>query len=195
MPRGLEYILRVRGMVDDILTNEADAIGRAADICADAVAAGKKVYYTIMGHNAPQCILETKPGRPSFLRPLNVRQASIADTIIEGDVLISVRTDQCTAAIEKGARTIGILMPFQPQKRQGQGIVYIDYTGPYMEDICDVCIWDRTPYTVGIMAFDQLPWHALSAHGATDGIILGLITAAATDRLLMKGITVKADTY
>jgi hypothetical protein len=109
------------------------------------------------------------------------------------DVLITERTNYCAPAKERGVRLIGILMPFQPQKTQGQGIVHIDYPGSWMEEICDVCIWDRTPYTVGTMNFDQLPFKAVPAHGATDGIILNLILAGTIDRLTARGITVKAE--
>ena len=191
LPKGLEYVLKVRDMVKLIIEEDFSKIQRAANICADTVASGNKVYYSILGHNAPQCILETKPGRPSFLLPLNPKKTSLEDTIKPGDVLISVRTDQCSLAIEMGAHAIGILMPFQPQKTQGQGFVYIDYEGPYMEDICDVCIWDRTPYTVGIIDFEQFPWKSLSAHGALDGMILGLIIAATTDILIERGIPIE----
>ena len=83
-------------------------------------------------------------------------------------------------------------MPFQPQKHQGYGIVHTDFKGPYMDDICDVTIWDRTPYTVGILAFDQLPWKSCSAHGAMDGIILGLILAGTIDRLVERRVSVEA---
>jgi len=191
LPKGLEYTLKLRDMVMDIVEEDTEKINRAADICAEAVASGKKVYYSILGHNSPQCILETKPGRPSFLIPVNSRKQSIDDIIKEGDVLITVRTGHCSTAIEKGAKAIGILMPFQQQKTQGQGVVYVDYKGSYMEDICDVCIWDRTPYTVGTMDFDLMPWKSVSAHGAMDGIILGFILSATVDRLLEKGIKVE----
>lgn len=191
LPKGLEYTLKLRDMVINILEEDTEKINRAADICAEAVASGKKVYYSILGHNSPQCILETKPGRPSFLIPLNPKKKSIEKEIEEGDVLITVRTGHCSTAIKKGAKAIGILMPFQPQKTRGQGIVHIDYTGSYMEDISDVCIWDRTPFTVGIMDFDLMPWKSVSAHGAMDGIILGFILSATVDRLLEKGIKVE----
>jgi len=190
LPKGLEYILKVRDMILRILEEDSEKIERAADICAEAVINGKKVYYSIRGHNEPQCILEVIPGKPSFLLPLV--NPSDHDALSGGDVLITVRTNQCAPALEKGTRVIGILMPFQPQKTQGQGITNIGYDGPYMEDICDVCIWDRTPYTVGILDFDQLPWKSVAAHGALDGIILGLIGAGTVDRLLKKGITVKS---
>ena len=191
LPKGLEYTLKLRDMVKNVLEEDTEKINRAADICAEAVVSGKKVYYSILGHNAPQCILETKPGRPSFLIPLNPRKQSVDEVIKEGDVLITVRTDQCSKAIEKGAHAIGILMPFQPQKTQGQGVVYVDYKDSYMEDISEVCIWDRTPFTVGIMDFDLMPWKSVSAHGAMDGIILGFILAGTIDRLLEKEIKVE----
>ncbi|MFC1606517.1 hypothetical protein ACFL47_00985 [Candidatus Latescibacterota bacterium] len=187
LPKGLEYALTVRNMAEHIIAEDTAKIDHAVDICTKAVTEGKTVYYTIRGHNEAQCILETMPGRPSFLTPLHPWDSSV---LKRGDVVISVRTNHCAEAIEHGAQAIGILMPFQPQKTQGQGIVHTSYDGPYMEDIADVCIWDRTPYTVGILDFDQLPWKSLSAHGALDGIILGLITAGTIDNLISLGIAV-----
>ena len=61
-----------------------------------------------------------------------------------------------------------------------------------MENICDVCIWDLTPYTVGVLDFDPLPWESVAAHCAMDGIIIGLILAATVDRLLAQGIPVES---
>lgn len=188
LPKGLEYILTVRDFVRRILSEEQASLMHASDICAEAVANGNTLFYSIKGHNEPQCILETMPGKPGFLKALPQNDGH--DKIAAGDVLITVRTNQCEPAKQKGARVIGIQMPFQPQKQQGQGIVYIDFDGPYMDDICDVTIWDRTPYTVGILAFDQLPWKSCSAHGAMDGIILGLILAGTIDRLVKRGIRV-----
>ena len=189
LPKGLEYILKVRDMAKRAMEEDAGKIYRAAELCADAVSSGNKVYYTIRGHSEPRCILETMPGRPSFLTPLNPWDKT---ALQEGDVVITVRTNHCIEAKERNAHAIGILMPFQPQKKQGQGIVHIDYDKPYMEDIADVCIWDRTPYTVGILDFEQLPWKSISAHGALDGMILGQIVAAAVDKLLEKGVLVES---
>ena len=188
LPKGLEYILKVRDMAKRAMDEDAGKIDSAAELCAEAVSSGKRVYYTIRGHSEPKCILETMPGRPSFLTPLHPWDKT---ALQEGDIVISVRTNHCIDAKEQGAHAIGILMPFQPQKKQGQGIVHIDYDKPYMEDIADVCIWDSTPYTVGILDFEQLPWKSISAHGALDGIILGQIIAAAVDKLLEKGIAVE----
>jgi uncharacterized phosphosugar-binding protein len=189
-PKGLEYALMVKGMVQDLLAQDTPKILQAADLCAEALASGKKVYYNTTGHNEPQCIWEKRAGKPTFLIPI---YGNVDYTIFQpGDIFITERTNFCAPAKEKGVKLIGILMPFQPQKKQGQGIVSIDYQGPWMEEICDVCIWDRTPYTVGTMSFDQLPFHAVPAHGAMDGIILNLILAATIDRLVKKGIPVEA---
>lgn len=186
--KGREYLDMFDGMVHDLLKESSGKIDEAAGICAGAILSGKKVYYTVCGHNEPQYILEKRPGKPSFLFPLG------KDTILEkDDVLITERSNFCSGAKEKGARLIGILMPFQPQKIQGQGIVHEGYTGPWMEEICDVCIWDRVPYTVGTMSFDQLPFKAVPAHGAMDGIILNLILAGTIDKLLEKGYAVSAE--
>ena len=46
-------------------------------------------------------------------------------------------------------------------------------------------------FTVGIMDFDLMPWKSVSAHGAMDGIILGLILAKTIDKLLEKGVKVE----
>jgi hypothetical protein len=188
LPKGLEYILKVRNMAQRAMEEDAEKLNRAAELCSGAVVSGNAVYYTIRGHNEPQCILETMPGRPSFLTPLHPWDKSVLN---EGDVLITVRTNQCIEAKEKDLQVIGILMPFQPQKTQGLGIVHRDYDKPYMEDIADVCIWDRTPYTVGILDFDLLPWKSIAAHGALDGILLGQIAAGTIDKLLAKGIAVE----
>lgn len=189
-PKGLDYVLMVKGMVQDLLAQDDPKIAQAADLCAEALASGKKVYYNTTGHNEPQCIWEKRAGKPTFLLPIygnvdyNIFQA--------GDAFITERTNFCAPAKEKGVKIIGILMPFQPQKKQGQGIVSIDYQGPWMEEICDVCIWDRVPYTIGTMSFEQLPFKAVPAHGAMDGIILNLILAATIDRLVKKGVPVEA---
>ncbi len=190
LPKGLEYILTVRNMMRSVLAEERNALSRAADICAESVAAGRTVYYSDRGHNESQCILETMPGKPSFVKAAPDRAEQ--ELVAQGDVIISVRTDQCIAAKERGVRVIGIQMPFQPQKRQGQGIANVTYTGPYMDDVCDVTIWDRTPYTIGILDFDQLPWKSCAAHGAMDGFILGMILAGTIDRLKARGIPVSA---
>ena len=184
LPKGLEYVLKVRDMVES-LKEDYEKFDRAADICVEAIVSGKKVYYSVYGHNESQCILETKPGRPSFLIPFIGKEQ-----IEEGDVLISQSTSQCVQAVEKGARVIGIIFAFTQTKFQGQGIVNPEYEGPYMEDICDVWFWHRTPFTVGIMDFDLMPWKSVPAHGAMDGIILGLILAKTIDKLLEKGVKV-----
>ncbi|MHB9027985.1 MAG: twin-arginine translocation signal domain-containing protein [Candidatus Latescibacterota bacterium] len=189
--KGLEYTGMVIGMVRDLLAESSERIAAAADICAGAVSSGKKVYYTVRGHNEPLCILENRPGKPAFLLP--DWPEIDPETFEPGDALITERINFCAPAKERGVRLIGILMPFQPQKKQGQGIVHVDYPGPWMEEICDVCIWDRTPYTVGTMTFDQLPVKAVPAHGALDGIILNLILAGTIDRLTAKGIPVKTE--
>lgn len=187
-PKGLVYLDMITGMVDDLLAESGGDIDRAADVCAQAISSGKRLYYTVRGHNEPLCILENRTGKPAFLLPT---ENTIDPAIFSpGDVLITERTQHCAPAKERGVLLIGILMPFLAQKTQGQGIVYIDYQGPWMEDICDVCIWDRVPYTVGTMSFDQLPFKAVPAHGAMDGIILNLILAATVDRLLARGIAV-----
>lgn len=189
--RGLEYVEMITDMVRDLLKESSGRIAAAAEICAGAVSGGKRVFYTVRGHNEPKCILEDRPGKPSFLLPT---EKSLDYSLFQpGDVLITERTEFCAPARERGARIIGILMPFQPQKTQGQGIVHRDYEGPWMEDICEVCIWDRTPYTVGTMSFDQLPIKAVPAHGAMDGIILNLILAGTIDRLIARGIPVTVD--
>jgi len=186
--KGLSYLELLEGMVEDLLAESSRDIDTAADICAAAITSGESVFYTVRGHNEPRCILEDRPGKPAFLLPT---ETTIDPTVFSrGDVLITERTQYCAPARERGVRLIGILMPFQPQKTRGQGIVHIDYQGPWMEEICDVCIWDRTPYTVGAMSFDELPFKAVPAHGAMDGIILNLILAATVDRLLAKGIAV-----
>lgn len=188
--KGLEYALMIKGMVQNLLAQDSAKIAQAGDICAEALASGKKVYYNTTGHNEPQCIMEKRAGKPAFLFPI---YGNVDYTIFQpGDVFITERTNFCAPAKEKGVKLIGILMPFQPQKKQGQGIVYIDNQGPWMEEICDVCIWDRVPYTIGTMSFDQLPFKAVPAHGAMDGIILNLILAATIDRLVKKGIPVEA---
>jgi hypothetical protein len=190
--KGLEYALMVKGMVQNLLAQDGAKIAQAGDISADALASGKKVYYNTTGHNEPQCIMEKRAGKPTFLIPI---YGNVDYSIFQpGDVFITERTNFCAPAKEKGVKLIGILMPFQPQKKQGQGIVYIDYKGPWMEEICDVCIWDRVPYTIGTMTFDQLPFKAVPAHGAMDGIILNLILAATLDRLVKKGVSVEATT-
>ncbi len=191
--KGLEYIDMIERMTRDLMTGSAAEIDRAADICTEAVIGGKKVYYSIRGHNEPICIFENRLGKPAFLTATG--KTVDAALFSPGDVLIAERTDWCVAAKERGARIIGILMPFQQQKTRGQGVVYPDYTGPWMEDICDVSIWDRVPYTVGTMSFDYLPHHAVPAHGAMDGIALGLILAATADRLLARGIEVRETPY
>jgi hypothetical protein len=186
--KGLAYLEMIIGMTEDLLAESAPDIDRAGAICAEAVKAGKKLFYTVRGHNEPLCILENRPGKPAFLLPT---EQTIDPAIFSpGDVLITERTQYCAPAKERGVKLVGILMPFLPQKKQGQGIVHIDYAGPWMEEICDVCIWDRVPYTVGTMCFDQLPFKAVPAHGAMDGIILSLILASAVDRLLEGGVTV-----
>ncbi len=183
--KGREYLDLVTGMVRDLLRESSGQIEDASNICAEAVLSGNTVYYTIRGHNEPLCILEKRPGKPSFLKPT---EKNLDYTIFrKGDALITERSNFCAGAKERGVRLIGILMPFQPQKTQGQGIVNVGYEGPWMEDICDVCIWDRVPYTVGTMSFDQLPFKAVPAHGAMDGIILNLILAGAVDKLRAKG--------
>ncbi|MFA6472063.1 MAG: hypothetical protein WCU00_08485 [Candidatus Latescibacterota bacterium] len=188
--KGLEYARMIRGMVQNLLAQDSSKIEQAGDLCAEALASGKKVYYNTTGHNEPQCIMEKRAGKPSFLIPL---YGAIDYTIFKpGDVFITERINFCAPAKEKGVKLIGILMPFQAQKKQGQGIVYVDYKGPWMEEICDVCIWDRVPFTIGTMSFDQLPFKAVPAHGAMDGIILNLILAATIDRLVKKGIPVEA---
>jgi uncharacterized phosphosugar-binding protein len=186
--KGLAYTGMIIGMVRDLLAESSEQIAAAAEICAGAIASGKKAYYRVFGHNEPVCILENRPGKPSFLIPV---KAEIDPAMFEpGDVFITERVNYCAEAKARGVRLIGILMPFVPQKTQGQGIVHVDYPGPWLEEICDVCIWDRTPYTVGTMAFDQLPFKAVPAHGAMDGIILNLILAGTIDRLAAKGIPV-----
>ncbi len=191
MGRGEEYVEMVIGMVRMLLEESSGQIDRAAHICAEAIASGKRVYYTVRGHNEPVCILENRPGKPSFL--VSAGKAPDFSMLEPGDVLITERTEFCAPASERNVHLIGILMPFQPQKTQGQGIVHRDYQGPWMEDICEVCIWDRTPYTVGTMSFDQLPVKAVPAHGAMDGIILNLILAGTVDILVGKGIAVTVE--
>ncbi len=191
--KGLDYIDMIDGMIRSLMRESAAEIDRSADICAEAIAAGERVYYSIRGHNEPICIFENRPGKPTFLTATG--KTVDAALFSPGDVLIAERTDWCVAAKERGARVVGILMPFQQQKTRGQGIVYVDYAGPWMEDICDVCIWDRVPYTVGTMSFDYLPHHAAPAHGAMDGIALGLVLAATVDRLVARGIEVRETPY
>ena len=183
--KGLEYVDMIERMMRDLLRESGADIGRAADLCAGALLAGKKVYYTIRGHNEPVGIWERNPGKPAFLTA-SEKTVNVA-ALGPGDVLISERTEWCAPAKERGAALIGILMPFQPQKTRGRGIVHPDYLGPWMEDICDVSIWDRVPYTVGTMAFAELPFKAVPAHGAMDGFVLGLILAATADRLIARG--------
>ena len=189
LPKGLEYLLTFEKFVKNLKAESSEKIVRASEICARAVESGKKVYYTIHGHSERQPIMERRAGKPTFLLPL--KRNFDPEIFQEGDVLITVRTSQCRPAINRGAKVIGILMPFQPQKTQGQGIVHTEYDGEYMEDICDVCIRDMVPYTVGIMKFDQLPIKAVPAHGAMDGLILGLILAGTIDILLSRGIKVE----
>ncbi len=186
--KGLEYVDGILSMTRTLLSENSGRIAAAADICVVAAASGKRIYYTVRGHNEPYCILENRPGKPAFLLPTE-REIDYS-AFGRGDVLITERTNYCAPAKERGVRLIGILMPFQPQKTQGQGIVHIEYPGPWMEDICDVCIWDGTPYTVGTMSFDQLPIKAVPAHGAMDGIILNLILAGTIDRLTARGVEV-----
>lgn len=189
VPKGLEYILKVRSMIHSVLTEDASKIEIAAQICTDAVKNGKKVYYNDTGHGESQCVLETIEGKPSFLIPLFGGESH--SVISVNDVLISPYTSRCTEANKKGAKTIGIIMAFEPKKFQGQGIVNRDFKGPYMEDICDVWFWDRTPFTIGILDFDLMPWKAIAAHGIMDSVILKLILAKTIDKLLAKGIKVE----
>ena len=189
LPKGLEYLFTFEKFVKDLRSESSEQIDRASKICAQAIESGKKIYYTIHGHSERQPIMERRPGKPTFLLPL--KSDFNPEIYQEGDVLITVRTSNCRPALDRGAKVVGILMPFQPQKTQGQGIVHAEYDGEYMEDICDVCILDRVPYTVGFMKFDQLPIKAVPAHGAMDGLILGLILAGTTDILLSKGIKVE----
>ena len=189
IPKGLEYILKLRSMTDSVMSDDARKIERASLICAGALLNGGKVYYDDTGHGESQCILETIGGNPSFLKPLFGNESH--KVITEKDVLISNRTAPCNDAHTKGAKTVGIIMAFEPKKFQGQGIVNRDFKGPYMEDICDVWIWDRTPFTIGILDFDLMPWKAIAAHGAMDGIILKLIAARTVDILLEKGYKVE----
>jgi uncharacterized phosphosugar-binding protein len=189
--KGREYLDMFAGMVRDLLKESSENIEIASAICAETILSGKKVYYTVRGHNEPLCILEKRAGKPSFLIPT---EQNIDYSIFQkDDALITERSNFCAGAKEKGVRLIGILMPFQPQKTQGQGIVHEGYPGPWMEEICEVCIWDRVPYTVGTMPFEQLPFKAVPAHGAMDGIILNLILAGTIDKLLEKGYTVSAE--
>lgn len=187
--RGLEYVDMIEGMVRGLLRESALDIGRAADICVEALTSGKKVYYTVRGHNEPVGIWERNRGKPSFLtasdKTLNVAGFN------PGDVLITERTEWCAPSKERGVRLIGILMPFQPQKTRGREFIRPGYEGPWMEDICEVCIWDRAPFTVGTMSFDGIPFRGVPAHGAMDGITLGLILAASADRLIARGIEVE----
>jgi len=191
--KGLDYIDMIERMTRDLMRESGSDIERAADICAEAVASGKKVWYSVRGHNEPICIFENRPGKPSFLSATE-KTVNVA-AFGSGDALITERTEWCMPAKERGVRLIGILMPFQPQKTRGQGIVHIDYAGPWMEEVCDVCIWDRVPYTVGTMSFDYLPFHAVPAHGAMDGIAMGLVLAATADRLVARGIAVRETPY
>jgi len=119
LPKGLEYVLKVRDMVES-LKEDHEKFDRAADICVEAIVSGKKVYYSLYGHNEAQGILETKPGRPSFLIPYTGREQ-----IEKGDVFFSQSTPQCIEVIEQGARVIGIIYAFTPKKFQGQGIGFL----------------------------------------------------------------------
>jgi uncharacterized phosphosugar-binding protein len=187
IPKGLEYLLKVREMYRSVIKEDAAKIENAALICTQSIMNGGKIYYDDHGHGESQCILETVKGNPAFLIPLFDDESIITDK----DVLISTYSSKCADAAKKGAKTIGVIYAFEAKKFQGQGIVNRDYKGSYIEEVCDVWFWDRTPFTVGILDFDLMPWKAIAAHGFMDSVILKLILAKTVDMLLEKGVKVE----
>lgn len=192
LPQGAEYVLTIKEYIRTIRDDGFIHIKEAAVLCADAYAEGKRIIYPFYGHSERKGIAEAREGRPGFLT--YVKDAEVS----EGDAFITIHAASAIEAKEKGAKVIGISNAFLPSKPGNY--LTIDrkaaesdpgdfYTGPFLEDHCDVFIDDQVPYTVGIIAFDGLKSHFGNGVGIMEGYVFWTLTAAIADHLLERGIT------
>ena len=192
IPKGAEYVLKIKSYIRNIRDNAFGNIKKAADICAEAYAGDHRILYPFYGHSERKGIAEKREGRPGFLT------WSRGVEIQANDAYITIHVQAAINAREKGAKVIGISNAFLPQKPANcftvdKGVAISGegdfYEGPFLADNCDVFINDQVPYTVGIIAFDGLKSHFGNGVGVMEGYVFWTLVAAISDCLIEKGIT------
>ena len=190
--KGTEYVNTIKRYIRNFRENEWGNLMKAADICAEAYAAGHKIIYPFYGHSERKGIAEKREGSPRFLTWTRNTKAE------SGDAFITIRVEEAIRVRKKGTKVIGISNAFLPQKppnymtvgrteaRTGKGDFY---EGPFLADNCDVFINDQVPYTIGIVSFEGLRSHFGNGVGVMEGYVFWTLVAAITDKLIEKGIS------
>ena len=140
-----DYLTAIDANIEAVVEQEMTRLNAAADLIAEALAAGRKAYEYLAGHLMPYEAAVGRRGRPDPLLPLREDET---DRLEAGDVLVMTHqygvleryVNVAIAAKARGARIIAIAPPSDPAK-----IIRTHPTQTWVGDYADILIDTHIP--------------------------------------------------
>ena len=179
-----QYFRRFREILTAFRDEELGKIGQAADMAAECVMNGGRLYSTLGGH------LFQKDGGDTAIDRIGNPELFNRDTedMKSGDFLVTMRASQAKEARGKGIKVVGWTSPFR-RKGDTPPLGLQKPQDMILEEVCDITIECHVPYTDGILFTDKIHVRPIPASGQMTLIFYWTLTAAIVERLAKKGKT------
>lgn len=185
------YFAALTGQLAALAVDEEPAIERAADVCAEAVAAGHRIYLHDTGHLVEQELVWRTGGLLAFDRLTADGSAPDPGALRAGDVLVvgsvsgtgAALVELVRAARDLGVATIAVTAPAH-SRRLAPG----HPGGGRLMDAADIVLDNHAPYGDAALRLPGLATAICPASGIGAVALLWALTAAVTERLVSRGI-------
>jgi uncharacterized phosphosugar-binding protein len=212
-----QYLEGVMGLLQRIVDEELPAIDAAAELIADAIANGKRLFGFGCTHSSlPVQDIAYRAGGLMLVNPimapgiasLDVRPATMTSDIErlsgyakvildntpiqEGDVLILVSVSGRNAVpIEMAqiARERGVKVIGVTSRTYTEGVSSRHPSGKKMYDFADVVLDNKVDVGDAMLSAEGVPQKFSPASGVTSNAILHALMSATIEKLLARGIT------
>ncbi|MFC1508680.1 hypothetical protein ACFL60_03220 [Candidatus Omnitrophota bacterium] len=162
-PYGVQYYEKAKEIWDRESSTELPIIIEAADKAAHSLISGRKLFSNVIfGHMLIAEFRPNRAGNPNYL-PNWDRYATDDqyEAIGEGDFLLfDYAHPRVKAARDRGAYTVGICVPYLPNKTTPSGVLFSNYSlfsGMSTDECSSAVLTSGVPFTDGALFIPEIP--------------------------------------
>ena len=183
-PYGVQYYKKALQIWERESSTEMPIIIEAADKAAHSLKSGHKLFSNVIfGHMLIAEFRPNRAGNPHYLTNWDrYTTDDVYETISDGDFLLfDYAHPRVKAACDRGAYTVGIRVPYLPNKTTPSGVLFSNYSlfsGMSTEECSSAVLTSGVPFTDGALYIPEIPAVRacpLSVQGA--GIFYWMLTA------------------
>jgi uncharacterized phosphosugar-binding protein len=186
MSAALDFLHAVQGMLEELGRTQLETIGRAGDLCAEALLAGHHIYLNPLGTHAIATEVTHRAGGfvdPRILSP-DGAELRAGDVVIVGT---NAGYDAITVGVALRCRALGVRTVAITTVAYEKAITSADPSGKTLHEVADVCIDQGGVAGDALLRLDGLDVPIIPPSGVLCVAAVWMVFAAAAERMVALG--------